>query len=57
VADPALYDGSGDGARKAGQLDRELKSLRGELDRALSRWNEAVELLERPSRQAPLRSE
>ncbi len=57
VADPALYDGSGDGARKAGQLDRELKSLRGELDRALARWNEAVEMLERPSRQAPLRSE
>ncbi len=57
VADPALYDGGGEGARKAGQLDRELKSLRAELDRALARWTDAVDALERPNRQAPVRSE
>jgi ATP-binding cassette subfamily F protein 3 len=57
VADPSLYDGSGAGARKAGRLDAELKSLRGALDAALARWNEAVEALERPDRQAPVRSE
>jgi ATP-binding cassette subfamily F protein 3 len=57
VADPALYDGSGDGARRAGQLDQEIKSLRVQLDRALALWTEAVESLEQPNRQAPARSE
>jgi len=46
LADPALYDGAATGARKAGQLDRELKEARRALDDALSRWTAAVEALD-----------
>jgi ATP-binding cassette subfamily F protein 3 len=46
LADPALYDGAAEGARKAGQLDRELKEAKRALDDALARWTEAVEALE-----------
>jgi ATP-binding cassette subfamily F protein 3 len=45
LASPALYDGSADGARRAGGLDRELKAARRALDLAMARWNEAVEAL------------
>lgn len=46
VADPTLYDGAAEGARKAGRLDRELKEAKRALDDALARWNAAVEELE-----------
>jgi hypothetical protein len=46
LADPALYDGAAEGARKAGQLDRELKATRRTLDDAMARWTVAVEALD-----------
>ena len=53
LANPALYDGGAEGARRAAGLDRELKeALRG-LDQAMARWNEAVEML--TARSAPRR--
>ncbi|HEU5219999.1 MAG TPA: ABC-F family ATP-binding cassette domain-containing protein [Gemmatimonadales bacterium] len=46
LADPALYNGAADGARKAGQLDRELKETRRALEDAMARWTEAAEALD-----------
>ena len=46
VADPALYAGAAEGARKAGRLDRELKEAKRALDDAMARWTEAVEALD-----------
>lgn len=43
LADPTLYVGAAEGARKAGRLDRELKEAKRALDDALARWTEAVE--------------
>jgi len=45
LADPAMYDGSADAAKRAGLLDRELKEARRSLDAALASWTEAVEAL------------
>ena len=45
LADPERYDGSADAARRAGELDRELKEQRRALDQALTRWTEAVDAL------------
>jgi ATP-binding cassette subfamily F protein 3 len=42
LADPALYGGGGEGARKAGRLDAELRDARRALDAALERWTEAA---------------
>ena len=50
LADPAMYDGTGDAARRAGQLDRELTESRRALDQALTSWTEAVESLGQPAR-------
>jgi ATP-binding cassette subfamily F protein 3 len=50
LADPAMYDGSGEAARRAGELDRELGESRRALDQALTRWTEAVESLGQPAR-------
>ncbi|HEV8357794.1 MAG TPA: ABC-F family ATP-binding cassette domain-containing protein [Gemmatimonadales bacterium] len=47
LADPALHDGTAAGARRAGQLDAELRQARGELDAAMARWAAAVEALDR----------
>jgi ATP-binding cassette, subfamily F, member 3 len=41
LADPALYQGGGDGAREAGRLSVELDRARRALDAALIRWTEA----------------
>ncbi|MFI5311178.1 MAG: ABC-F family ATP-binding cassette domain-containing protein [Gemmatimonadales bacterium] len=38
--DPALYDGSAENARRAGQLDKELAAVRRSLDDAIARWAE-----------------
>jgi ATP-binding cassette subfamily F protein 3 len=46
LADPALYDGTGEGARRAGELTRELQAARGAHDAALAAWAEAVERIE-----------
>jgi ATP-binding cassette subfamily F protein 3 len=43
LADPALYDGTGDGARKAGRLDAELKEARRRLEAAIEKWSELSE--------------
>ena len=45
LADPARYDGSAEAARRAGELDRELKAHRRALDQARVRWTEAVDAL------------
>jgi ATP-binding cassette subfamily F protein 3 len=44
LADPALYDGSAESARRAGDLTRRLAALRAELDRAIAEWTRAVEV-------------
>jgi ATP-binding cassette subfamily F protein 3 len=46
LADPALYDGTGDGARRAGDITRELHAARAAHDAALAAWAEALERLE-----------
>jgi ATP-binding cassette subfamily F protein 3 len=46
LADPALYDGTGEGARRAGDITRELQAARATHDGALAAWAEAVEQLE-----------
>jgi hypothetical protein len=46
IEDPALYDGTAEGARRAGALGRELEAARGELDRVLAKWAAAVEAAE-----------
>ena len=46
LADPALYDGGADGARRAARLDGELRSARQDLDLALGRWARAAEGLD-----------
>jgi ATP-binding cassette subfamily F protein 3 len=38
LANPDLYDGSADAARKAGKLDQELTRARKELDDAMGEW-------------------
>ncbi|MEX0691218.1 MAG: ABC-F family ATP-binding cassette domain-containing protein [Gemmatimonadales bacterium] len=38
LADTALYDGSAENARKAGQLKKELEGAKAELDRAMEAW-------------------
>ena len=40
LADPALYDGSAESARRAGTLDQELARTRAALDAALAAWSE-----------------
>ena len=45
LADPGRYDGTPAAARRAGELDRELKEQRRALDQALTRWTEAVDAL------------
>jgi ATP-binding cassette subfamily F protein 3 len=50
LADPAMYDGGGEAARRAGRLDGELKESRRALDLALTRWTEAMESLGQPAR-------
>jgi ATP-binding cassette subfamily F protein 3 len=50
LADPLRYDGSSEAARRAGELDRELKEQRRALDQALLRWTEAVDALGQPIR-------
>ena len=50
LADPAMYDGTGEAARRAGGLDRELKESRRALELALTRWTEAVDSLGPPAR-------
>ena len=47
VADPSLYDGSAESARRAAALDRELRSARGELDQAMAGWSHAEDALAR----------
>jgi ATP-binding cassette subfamily F protein 3 len=47
VADPALYDGSADQARRAAGLDRELTSARERLDQAVASWTEAEDMVTR----------
>ncbi len=43
LADPDIYDGSSDAARRAGELDQELAKARKALDEALAAWAEASE--------------
>jgi ATP-binding cassette subfamily F protein 3 len=43
LEDPALYGSGGEGARRAGALNRELEKARRELDSALARWAALVE--------------
>ena len=43
LADPELYDGSAEAARKAGSLDQELAKARRALDDAMAAWAEASE--------------
>jgi ATP-binding cassette subfamily F protein 3 len=44
LADPDLYDGSGEGARKAAGLDKDLAKARRQLDEALAAWAELSEM-------------
>ena len=46
VADPALYNGGADGARRAAKLGAELKRAVSDRDAALARWAEAVDRFE-----------
>lgn len=41
LADPALYDGSSQKAKRAGMLDKELAGALRALDQAMARWAEA----------------
>ncbi len=43
LADPELYDGSSEAARRAAELDQELAKARKALDDALAAWAEAAE--------------
>ncbi len=43
LADPDLYDGSGEAAKKAATLDQELAKARRALDEALAAWAETTE--------------
>jgi ATP-binding cassette subfamily F protein 3 len=45
LADPALYDGTGDSAERAAGLARQLSAARAELDAAIAAWSEASEAL------------
>jgi ATP-binding cassette subfamily F protein 3 len=47
LADPALYDGTVTNARRAAELDREMKQARNDLDQLLVRWTEAEEAVAR----------
>ncbi|HEX5632250.1 MAG TPA: ABC-F family ATP-binding cassette domain-containing protein [Gemmatimonadales bacterium] len=38
LADESLYDGSADGARRAGALNKELEAARRELDQLMEKW-------------------
>jgi ATP-binding cassette subfamily F protein 3 len=40
LADPALYSGDPDSAKRAGQLDKQLAKARAELDAAMAAWVE-----------------
>ena len=44
LADPALYDGSGKNAQRAGKLDKELTGALKSLDAAMARWADATEV-------------
>jgi ATP-binding cassette subfamily F protein 3 len=46
LADPALHDGSPDGARRAGELGRVLREARTDLDTAMAAWLAAQESAE-----------
>jgi ATP-binding cassette subfamily F protein 3 len=46
LANPTLYDGSSESAREARRLNVELKKARQILERAMSRWADAIELLD-----------
>jgi len=47
LADPTLYDGTGEGARRATAITRDLDVARAAHDAALADWAEAAERLER----------
>ncbi|HEX9895771.1 MAG TPA: ABC-F family ATP-binding cassette domain-containing protein [Gemmatimonadales bacterium] len=47
LGDPALYDGRGENARRAGELDRELKQARSGLDQTLLEWTRAEDTVSR----------
>jgi hypothetical protein len=38
LAEPALYDGGAEGARRAGELTKELEAARRAYDAALEAW-------------------
>jgi ATP-binding cassette subfamily F protein 3 len=46
LAEPTLYDGSSDAARKAAMLQRQLAAAQRVLDTALERWTSAAEALD-----------
>jgi ATP-binding cassette subfamily F protein 3 len=46
LADPALHDGTPEGAREAGRLAASLSEARSGLEEAMVRWAEAMEALE-----------
>jgi ATP-binding cassette subfamily F protein 3 len=46
LEDPLLYDGTAEGARRAGELGRALEDTRRALDAALAKWAMAVEVAE-----------
>ncbi|MNC95018.1 hypothetical protein D3C83_120230 [compost metagenome] len=43
LADPALYSGDPEKAKRAGQLDKQLAKVRAELDAAMAAWAEVSE--------------
>ena len=47
MADPAVYNGKADSARRAAALDRELRALRAELEQAMAGWSDAEDALAR----------
>jgi ATP-binding cassette subfamily F protein 3 len=47
LADPALYQGSGDGVRRAGELQKQLAEARRVHDAAVDAWAAATERLEK----------
>jgi ATP-binding cassette subfamily F protein 3 len=47
LADPTLYSGGAEGARRAAQIDRDLRAAIKERDAALATWAAAAEELER----------
>jgi ATP-binding cassette subfamily F protein 3 len=50
LADPALYQGSGDGVRRAGELQKQLTEARRVHDAAVDAWAASTERLEQMSK-------